>query len=186
MVLTEKHNMITREEVVTLITNEGLMKIYFFEHSGKVLTRGKIDTITDVSHPGIIMGVDVYNRVWVLHNHYSFDKPVFEVLENYSKAQTTYWDNIETKFTQKEIVIRAVAEQALGKTYNAVTYNCQTFVSIIVQGKPSSPAVDKLADGAMILGTVLGAAGLIFKNKALTHSGLAIIGLSGATKFFSK
>jgi hypothetical protein len=171
---------------VKLSTSEGLINVYFNENSGKICTRGKIDTITDVLHPGIIIGEDIYNREWVVHNHYSFGKPMFEILENYSKGQIINWDNRNINYSPKDIVARAISEQIKRKPYNPISYNCQTFVNIIVQGKASSEAINKITDRVMIAGAILSGIGLLTKNKSLIQSGVAAITIAGATQIMSR
>jgi hypothetical protein len=174
------------ELAVVVNTGSEIINVYFSENSGKICTRGKIDTLTDVLHPGIVIGKDKTGREWIAHNHYAHGKPMFEILDGYCKGRTVEWDNRIVNYSPKEIVKRAIAEQLKGKSYNAITYNCQTFVNIVVQNKPSSEAIDKLSDSGLFIGTILGGIGLASKNKFLINSALTILGVSGAAKLFSR
>lgn len=176
----------TRDIVVTLSTSEGLVEIYNDINSGRVATREKIDTITKVFHPCIIIGKDGNGHLWVAHNHIDRGRPIFERLDSYSLGQKVIFDKRPVNYTPYQIVKRAIAEVQKGKKYHAINYNCQTFVNLIVADNHSSEAIDKLANIGMAAGAVTTLLGLVTKNKTLTGIGLGIAGISGGAKIYSK
>jgi hypothetical protein len=172
--------------VATLNTAQGIIEIYNSVHSGAVITRSKIDTLTGVFHPGIIVGEDIYGRVWVAHNHYKNKKPMFDTRENYLDGEQLIWDDRDTFYSKEHIVQRTIAEVRKGQSYQRINYNCQTFVNLIVRNEHRSESVDKLSNGAMWLGIILVILGLIFKNKGLTIAGAAAAGVGGTGKIYSR
>lgn len=176
----------TRDIVVILSTSEGLIEIYSDINTGRVATREKIDTITKVFHPCIIIGKDGNGNLWVAHNHIDRGGPIFERLDSYSLGQKVIFDNRQVNYTPSQIVQRAIAEVQKGKKYHPVNYNCQTFVNLIVANKHASEAVDKLADIGIAAGVLTTIFGLVTKNKAITGIGLGITGISGGSKIYSK
>lgn len=176
-----------KKALASIITSENeFLEIYEYEHSGKVITREKIDTLTKVNHPGIIIGKDKYQRVWVAHNHYLNKRPTFDLLASFSKGKMSEYDSRKTNFSQAEIAVRAISEVKRAKEYKALSYNCQTFVNLIVVGEQKSEAVDKIADGAMFLGGALSLIGLLTKSKGLTAAGATILGTGGVAKGISR
>lgn len=172
--------------VTTLATRNELLEIYECVNSGKVITREKIDTITKVFHPSVIIGEDIYGRIWVVHNHYLNKSPMFELCESFLQGKDLLWDSRTVEYNRDEIVERAIAEVRFGKKYNSVNYNCQTFVNLVVRNEHKSEAVDKISDDTMALGSILALLGLIFKSKALLYTGLGVAGIGGAAKGFSR
>lgn len=175
-----------REIVTTLSTTIGLVEIYYDVDSGKVATREKIDTITQVYHPCIILGRDGDGYLWVAHNHIDRGRPIFERLNSYSLGQKVIFDNRQVNYTPSQIVQRAIDEVLKGKKYQTVNYNCQTFVNLIVADNHSSEAVDKLSHIGLGVGILTTIFGLATKNKAITAAGLGITGISGGAKIYSK
>lgn len=185
--ITPKPKISFRQIVTTLVTKNGnILEIYECIHSGRVITREKIDTLTKVFHPGIIIGEDQYGRMWVAHNHYLNKRPMFDLIDKFSEGKTWLWDTRAVNYDREEIVNRAIAEVQLGKRYTWVTYNCQTFVNLVVRNAHKSEAVDKISDGSMALGGILTILGIIFKSKALIYTGIGIAGAGGAAKGFSR
>lgn len=172
--------------VSTIITNEGLVEIFQYVDSGKVITRKKIDTITDVDHPGIILGKDKAGRIWTAHNHFEIGRPTYHTLQAFAKGQKVFYDQRSVDYTQTQIVERTIAEVQKGKTYNRLNYNCQTFVNLIATNTNKSEAVDKIADGAIGVSVFLLILGLISRNKGLITTGLTIGGIGGAAKGISR
>ena len=144
-----------RKVVKTIITPEdGLIEIYKCADSGKVLTREKKDPRSGVLHPGVIIGIDKYNRLWVAHNHIDNKVPTFDLCEKYLAGEKMLFDNRPVKFSPSEIVKRAILEVSLGKKYNGVNYNCQTFINLVVRNEHTSEAVEKITNSIMIIGVI--------------------------------
>lgn len=178
---------IEKSAVASIITSENeFLEIFEYVDSGKVITREKIDTITKVFHPGVIIGKDKYGRIWVAHNHYSNKRPTFDLLNTFSNGKQPLWDARPVYYSKNEIVQRAIAEVLKGKEYKPLSYNCQIFVNLVVREEHKSEAVDKISDGAMLFGSVLGLLGILTKNKALMITGAAIVGTGGAAKGYSR
>jgi hypothetical protein len=176
-----------KSPVASIITPENeYLEIFEYVDSGKVITREKVDTLTKVFHPGIIIGKDKWGRIWVAHNHYSNNRPTFDLLVTFCSSKQALWDNRPVKFSREQIVERAIAEVLKGKEYKWANYNCQIFVNLVVREEHISEAVDKISDAAMIGGLGLTLLGLFTKNKALTATGLAIAGTGGVAKGYSR
>ena len=175
----QKLSTATKSNVIAMFVSEEneLVEIYFSIDSGRVVTRSKIDTVTQVYHPGIILGDDIFGQTWVVHNHYSNKRPICEPMEKYALGQEMYWDDRPVKYGRVEIVERAINEALAGKKYLAVNYNCQTFVNLVVANDHTSEAVDKISNMAMGAGAVMGLLGLIFDNKALKKHLLTMKGI---------
>lgn len=185
--LTLKQPVTIKEQtVISIVTSEGFLEIFKTVDSGKVVTREKIDTLTKVFHPGVIIGKDIYNRVWVAHNHYSNNRPTFDLLETFRQEKEVLPDNRPLGFSKQEIVTRAIAEVNKGKTYHWLTYNCQHFVNTIVRAEHTSEAVDRITDTGIGAGLLLSLIGLLAENKTMVTAGLAIAGVSGASKVASR
>jgi hypothetical protein len=170
----------------TIITPDGLLEIYASVHSGKIITRSKIETLTGVFHPGIIIGEDIYDRLWVAHNHYKNGKPMFETLDRYLDGEKLIWDTRPVNYSQREIVDRAIAETLKSKRYNRLNYNCQTFVNLVVRNEHRSESVEKLSNNAIGFGLALILFGIIFKSKALIVAGTATACLAKVGKVYSR
>ena len=175
-------------EVVTSILTweEGLVEIFKYVDSGKVITRDKIDTKTGVLHPGIIIGVDRYGRIWVAHNHVSNKQPTYDVLEKYLDGKQMIYDNRPVKFSPEEIAERTIAEVQLGKRYTWITYNCQHFVNLIVRNEHKSEAIDKISNGVMAIGLGGAVAAFGFKKNGWGIAGLILAGIAAGTKGASR
>jgi len=176
-----------RIPVASIITsNNEYLEIFEYADSGKVITREKIDTVTKVFHPGVIIGKDKWDRIWVAHNHYSNGRPTFDLLDTFSQTKQPLWDDRPVHFSRQVIIKRAIDEVLKGNDYKWANYNCQTFVNLIVRDEHKSEAVDKIADAAMFGGFALTLIGILTKSKALTATGLAITGTGGVAKGYSR
>lgn len=177
----------TRRLIVSVVTGAGeRVEIYACEHSGRVITRKKRKTATGVYHPGIIIGKDAAGNWWVAHNHYQYGRPVFEKYSNYLKGGKGYWDNRKVYFDPGNIVARAICEIKKGKSYHAVSYNCQTFVNIVVQDKQYSESVNKLSGAAMFAGALVAVLGAASKNKTATVIGASVFGVGAGTNLYNR
>ena len=175
------------ETVTTIVTPDGqYYEIFKCEESGRVITREKIDTVTKVFHPGIVLGKDIHGRLWIAHNHYSHGKPMCDVMENFSNVKKPIWDNRPVLFTREEILQRTITEVLKGQKYNALNYNCQTFVNLIVRNEHESEAVDRITNPGMVVGGLLALFGALAGNKTMVGIGIGIAGVSGAAKGYSR
>ena len=172
--------------VATISTPEGLIHIFEYVHSGKVITRSKIDTLTGVFHPGVIIGQDKFGREWIAHNHFKNKRPTFDLMETYLDGEQLLWDTRQVSFSRQQIVDRAIAEVLKGKKYTWTNYNCQVFVNLIVRNEHTSESVDNLSNGAIGGGLLIAAAGVTSKSPALAVAGGIIALIGGFAKADSR
>jgi hypothetical protein len=180
-------NRATKDDVIAMFLSESeLVNIYFTIDSGRVATRSKIDTLTKVLHPCVVLGNDRYGQTWVAHNHIDNKRPIFETLDSYSLGQKVYWHDRQTIYTNMQIVDRAIEEVLAGQRYHPLNYNCQTFVNMITGDNHRSESVEDLSDWAIGGGFFLGLLGLAFDNKTLKAIGGSAIVAGGAAKAYSR
>ncbi len=115
------------------------------EDSGRVVTRKKVDTISNVNHPGIYVGVEVHtDEPFILHNHYRIFKtagvsPFWE----YAAGEKVHWDN-RICVNDKMLVLQKGLNQAiLRKKYHWLTNNCQITVNDACRNERKSEDVGK-------------------------------------------
>ncbi len=176
----------TKPVVVKLNTPDGIIDVFESEETGRVVTRKKIDTVSNVYHPGIGLGRDSQDRLWVAHNHYQKKRPTIDLGTVYAKGQDVTYDNRDVIHSRKDVAQRAVDEVMKGKSYDKFSYNCQTFVNVVVQGKKKSEAVDDWSNGLMIGGTIVGLLGLLAGNKAVAIGGFGVAAIAGGVKIYSR
>lgn len=183
----QKLNIATKDTVIAMLATENeFLNIHYTIDSGRPITRSKIDTITRVLHPGIILGKDKYGFTWVAHNHIDHKRPVFERLHDYTLGQPYIFDDRPTKYSQLEIVTRAIDEVIAGQRYHPINYNCQTFVNMVVDDSHKSESVDNISDWAIGGGLLLALLGLATDNKALKAIGATAAVAGGASKAYSR
>lgn len=182
-----QNNTLPSNAVTTIVSYSGeLVEIFFTKESGKIVARPKIDTITHVWHPGICLGRDRLNRLWVAHNHYEHKRPVFELYALFLKGKPGKWDNRQVDYSRIIVVERAIREVQRGKSFDMLNYNCQTFVNLIIQDKNKSEAVEKISNGTMFLGIIFSLVGLATRNRGIFALGAGIIAIGGCTKAYSQ
>lgn len=184
----QKLSTATKSNVIAMLVSEEneLVEINFSIDSGRVVTREKIDTVTQVYHPGIVLGNDIFGQTWVAHNHYSNKRPICETMDKYALGQQLYWDDRPEKFSRTELVHRAIDEVIDAKSYDPINYNCQIFVNKVVADEHVSESVDNLANIAIVGGALLGLLGGAFDNKALKIAGGVIAVTGVAAKVYSR
>ncbi|HZX74615.1 MAG TPA: hypothetical protein VFE57_09355 [Cyclobacteriaceae bacterium] len=154
--------------------------------SGKIIYRDKINTITGIKHPGIILGEDAYNKVWVIHNHYKIGHAEIVTLEEFSMGTKWFFDDRPVSYSKDEIVTRAIESWKKKEKYNWLTNNCQKFVNRVARNKNYSEAMSKVSSAAMITGALITVGGLIAGNKTALKAGLSILGIGAAGSFLNK
>lgn len=180
-------NRATKDNVLAMFFSEqGLVSIYFTINSGRVATRAKIDTITRVLHPCVVLGDDKYGQTWVAHNHIDNGRAIFETMDSYSLGQQVYWNDRNSIYTNTQIVDRAIDEVRAGQRYHAVNYNCQTFVNMVVGDNHKSESVESISDWAIGGGILLALLGMATDNKALKAIGGSAIVAGSAAKAYSR
>ncbi|MBK8427621.1 MAG: hypothetical protein IPL27_17340 [Lewinellaceae bacterium] len=104
-----------------------------------------MDTVSNVNHPGIYVGVDVYsNEVFILHNHYRIFKTAgVSPYQEYAAGQEVHWDN-RICVNDKLLVLQKGLEQAVRRErYHWLTNNCQVTVNDACNNQRASEDVGK-------------------------------------------
>lgn len=185
-VLTQLNSLAKDNVIAMFLSETELVNIYFTIDSGRVATRSKIDTLTKVLHPCVVLGNDRYGQTWVAHNHIDNKRPIFETMDSYSLGQQVYWHDRATVYTPTQIIDRAIDEVVSGQRYHPVNYNCQTFVNMVVGDDHRSESVDNLSDWAIGGGLLLALLGMATDNKALKAIGASALVAGGAAKAYSR
>ena len=126
-------------------SNDEIKLIQLTEDSGRVVTRKKVDTLSNVNHPGIHIGVEIHtNEVFILHNHYRIFKtagvsPFWE----YAAGEPVSWDN-RPCVNDKMLVLQKGLDQAVRREkYHWLTNNCQITVNDACRNDRVSEDVEK-------------------------------------------
>jgi len=124
------------------------------EHSGKVVTRPKVGTITNIQHPGIWLGTNFHTgETLIMHNHYKIGAPYISSFHEYSQNQVVSWRN-DTCINHPNTVIQVGLNRIIsGEPYNLVNNNCQVFTNIACHNRRNSEDVTRWAKN--ILGVVV-------------------------------
>jgi hypothetical protein len=147
-----------------VMSNGNILRLWLNEWSGKIVFRYKIDTISDVTHPGIVLGYDQVGTRYIIHNHFEHGKPVIEPQSFFSKGQELFMARRQSSFETSRIIQNGLNEVLWAKRYNWITNNCQCFVNRVCHNENKSEAVENWTGG--ILTGLLLIAGI----KALNNS----------------
>ena len=129
--------------------------IYFNQDSGKVYYRLKIDTISEVKHTGIYLGVDDYGNHYFIHNHYHVGRPCVVSLQDFSKGHTIH-EYVHTPTNAPLTIIQKGLEEVVrGELYHSINYNCQTLINIACINKRKSEDVDKWISRVFVGGLIV-------------------------------
>lgn len=140
---------------VEIVNNNGsISTIYFNENSGKVYFRYKIDTISQVKHPGIFLGVDSNGVGYFLHNHYHFGKAAIVTQREFTQGKQLYIYNEKCSNTPLKVIEIGLNEMLRGESYKPITYNCQTFTNTACHNKRKSEDAEKWV-GGIVLGSLV-------------------------------
>ncbi len=133
---------------VDLVMTDGkTLRLWLNEWSGKILFRRKINTLSDIEHPGIVLGYD-QTGVWhYLHNHFEHERPVIEAQKGFSKGKQLHVAKRQSPYQQKLVLQRGLDELLQGRHYNWLNYNCQIFVNRVCFNESKSEAVEGWAGG---------------------------------------
>ncbi len=148
---------------VEIIKGDGsIFVIYFNENSGKVYFRYKTDTVSQVKHPGIFLGVDIYGNGYFLHNHFHYGKAHITTEKEFSKGMPIYIYNEKCLNAPIKVIKLGLNEVLRGESYKPITYNCQTFTNSACHNKRTSEDAVKLIGRAFVGSLVLLGFGLAF------------------------
>lgn len=153
--------------------------------SGCVIDREKIDTIIGIRHPGIILGVDENNTMWVVHHHFKNRYPAIETIQQFAQGQPVYLVRSVIPHLQKTILQRALRYCSLKPVYDPLTQNCQHFVNWVITNQKTSDTIDEIAQNVFLGGALLAIIGAANKDKETLQKGLLFSGAALALKSIS-
>jgi hypothetical protein len=160
--------------------------IYLTPESGKIVSRGKIDTLIGIEHPGIILGNDGWGNQRIVHHHYKHIIPVVDFRHVYADGEVIYDDLRPVKYSRREIVARALELWQNRVTYNLFLSNCQTFVNVATRNERQSESLDEIATGVAVGGGVAALLGWLLDNEDLVKVGLTVGGAGLAGKVINR
>lgn len=137
-----------------VMTGGNVLRLWLNEWSGKILFRHKINTISAVEHPGIVLGYDQAGVWYYMHNHFEHGRPVIEAQEEFSKGKQLYIANRQSQYQRSVILQRGLDEVLQTRPYNWLNYNCQIFVNRVCHNESKSEAVENWT-GGLALGALL-------------------------------
>ncbi len=141
-----------RVEIVN--NNDSVFTIYFNKDSGKVYFRYKVGTISQIKHPGIFLGIDIYGNNYFLHNHYHYGKAHITSEKEFSQEMPLYIYNEKCSNTPLKVIEIGLNEMLRGESYKPISYNCQTFTNTACHNTRKSEDADKLV-GRVALASLL-------------------------------
>jgi hypothetical protein len=145
---------LTNSTLYIYMSNGATLTIFLNETSGKVYYRFKIDTVSQVKHTGIYLGVDRLGTHYMMHNHYENGRPCIVTLEGFTKGRDFYEYPISPENSTLKVIEIGLNEILRGERFDSVNYNCQTFVNLACINKRKSDDVDTWV-GRVILGSLL-------------------------------
>ena len=125
--------------------------IYFTADSGKVYYRMKIDTISNVKHPGVYLGIDDVGTRYFIHNHYHYGSAAIVPEYEFTKGRTIHLYREKCSNSPLAVIRVALSKVSDGERYNFLTYNCQTFANQACNNQRKSESAEKWLVGALAL-----------------------------------
>jgi len=144
-----KHFYLYSDRVEIIISNGNKHIVYFNEYSGRIYYRHKINTISNVRHPGIFLGTDRNKQRWYFHNHFENGHPVIEIEQGFSKGQKLYVDERQSSLGRLVTIENALNEVLDRKAYDWLDNNCQSFVNRICFNQNRSEAIENWTAGIL-------------------------------------
>lgn len=113
--------------------------------SGRVVTRKKVGTISNINHPGIYVGVDEQtNQPFILHNHYKIFKTAgVSNFDEYRAGQVVHWDNRPCSNSKMQVLQIGLDHAINREPYHWLNYNCQITVNDACNNQRTSEDVGK-------------------------------------------
>ena len=156
--------------------------IFFTKNSGRIIYRDKVDTLMNVTHPGIILGQNSRGEELVIHNHYQIGYAEIVTLKEFTLESKFFFDPRKVFYNTRVIIDRAIKSWKERKPYEWLTNNCQQFVNRVVTDKNFSEDIDKISERALWLGGITSFLGAVSGNGTAVKVGLTIAGLGVAGK----
>jgi hypothetical protein len=144
--------------VEILTTNNTNTFISFTEETGNIYFRLKVDTLSNVKHPGIVLGENEMGERCFMHNHYANGRPFIDPENKFSKGMPLFVYPREATSDRLVIIERGLEELVKQRPYNKFNYNCQTFVNLVCFQENKSEDVNKWIE-KLFWGTLIGVAG---------------------------
>jgi len=135
------------DRVVLVLTDGNTQTIFFNNLSGTIYYRLKINTISNVKHPGIYLGVDAFGNNYYMHNHYENGKPAIVSEFDFTLGQPIHQYDQVVSNAPLDVINAGLSQVLAGKQYNWLNYNCQSFANEAGQAKRRSQAVENWAGG---------------------------------------
>lgn len=149
-----KNYQLYNDHVDLFMTNGNILRLRLNEWSGKILFRYKINTISNVEHPGIVLGYDQSGAWYYMHNHFQHGRPIIEVQEQFSRGKQLYIASRQSPYQQTVILQKGLDEVLQARSYDGLNYNCQIFVNRICFNENKSEAVENWT-GGLVFGALL-------------------------------
>lgn len=157
------YEFLSRDLVVLHLSNGAQKWIKLDDRSGRIVTRQKVDTISNIMHPGIFLGTDYYTgKVYVIHNHYKYGSAYISTFSEYASGRPVYWQAEKCTNPPREVLEIGLKHAVSKKSYHPLEYNCQTFTNTACHNKPVSEDVEKwvgIAFGVFFAGVIVSAIG---------------------------
>lgn len=132
--------------LLELSFSNGVRKlIRLTKDSGRIVTRKKVDTVSNVNHPGIYVGVDVHsNEASILHNHYRIFKTAgVSPFGEYASGEKVRWDNRICVNNKMQVLQKGLDQAIRREKYHWLTNNCQVTVNDACSNQRTSEDVGK-------------------------------------------
>lgn len=114
------------------------------EHSGRVITRLKVNTISKVQHTGIWLGTDYDSgETLIIHNHYRYGSAHIATRQDFAAGQQDYWKDETCSNDWLTVIRTALNHVVAGRHYSVLDYNCQSFTNTACNNKSMSEDVRK-------------------------------------------
>jgi hypothetical protein len=136
------------QNCVDLFMADGkMLRLWLNEWSGKIVFRYKINTISNVKHPGIVLGYDEAGVWYYMHNHFENGRPAIEQQIGFAKGQQVYTEQRQSDFGSLALIERGLNEIIAAKPYAWLGYNCQVFVNRVCFNENKSETVENWTGG---------------------------------------
>lgn len=156
-----RHYTILHDRLILYWPNGSSTTVYFDQNSGKVYYRYKIDTITNVKHPGVYLGKDFHGTEYWVHNHYQQGGAHFASGREFKRGMPIYVYQEKCSNNRDRVIESALNQIIRGEDYHPVTYNCQTFANQACHNQRKSEAVENVLAGAAFVGLIFAVARIL-------------------------
>jgi hypothetical protein len=153
--MTMKNYKLFTDRVIMFLTNGQSFTVYFTKDSGKIFYRFKIDTISNVKHTGILLGIDSNGNRLYMHNHFQTGRPAIDSERNFSKGMPLYRYEQQPSNPPLKIIEYGLQQVLEGKEYNWLNYNCQVYTNLAANNQAKSESVNNWVGGLLLAGIAL-------------------------------